>query len=62
MLEFAKISTCKERPQLNESLQITIEELKRGIKMMRNGRSFGLGEIAAELVKYGGHYLDMYLL
>jgi len=32
-LEFATISTYREGPQSNENSQITIEELKRGIKV-----------------------------
>jgi hypothetical protein len=43
-------SPCRERPQSNESLQIIIEELRCGIKAMKNGRSSGSGRIAPELV------------
>jgi len=61
-LEFAEISICKKKSQSNESLHITIEELRWGIKAMKNGKSSGPGRIASELVKCGGDYLDRYLL
>jgi len=58
--KFAEIRTCKEGSQSNESLQI--KELRRGIKVMKNGRSSRLGRIAPELIKCGRDYLDKYLL
>jgi hypothetical protein len=59
--EFAKIYIKRERPQSNESFQI-ITELRHRIKIMKNRRSFKPGGIAPKLVKYGGEYLDKYLL
>jgi len=50
--EFANISTNRERPQSNENLQITIEELRCKMKTMKNGRSSGSGGIVSELMKY----------
>jgi hypothetical protein len=53
---------CRERSQWNESLQITIKKLRRGIKMMKNGRSSESGGIIPELIKCGKEYLGKYLL
>jgi len=61
-LKFVEISNCRKRPQSNESLQITTEELRQGIKTMKNGRSFRPRGIIPELVKDEGDYLYRYLL
>jgi len=60
---FAEIlqNIYKERSQSNENLQIIIEELRHGIKTMKNGRSFEPGRIVPHLVKCREEYLNRYL-
>jgi hypothetical protein len=47
-------------PQSNESFQITIEELKREMKQMKDRRFSG--GIVPQLKKCGARYSDKYLL
>jgi len=60
--DFADISICRQRPYLNDSLQVTIEELRGEIKAMKNERSSGPGRNVLELMKYVREYLDKYQL
>jgi len=49
--KFVEISICREGLQSNESLQIIIEELRHGIKVMKNERSSRSGTISTEANK-----------
>jgi len=54
-LEFTDVSTCKEEPQSNENLQITIEELRHWISAIKTGKFFRPEGITLELVKCREH-------
>jgi len=58
--EIPEVSICRE--EFNESFQITIKELRRRIRMMKNEKSTGHERIGPEPVKCAKEYLDRYLL